>query len=398
METVDKSEDLDDPMETPGGDDDEDPPVMEGAGSDQEESRKAPAAVIGGAGGEEGESGGEGVGRSSRRSSRLRMKEESRGLGYDRVRERFGLPPEERERHWSSEDKRSLLAGLRRHGSRHTRRLAEMVPSKPSELVAKKVMRERRKLQHTVETRWLASDGTVTVLDSGEKQSRGKPKLESLDLPDATPQGEIVEVERRRSRHLPIEQWLEVVEGISGREDLPARDSSTALPSVLNWIAECEEHPGPEESDGVDYAAIYRYLALLCQGEAPPDLDAATSARVARLLPSVLGLVRGAQESKETQYLENYRGPFTKYRYEESFLFDSKEVREMEQLSKVPGLNPLGLHSELLVHRSLPSLNSLQELPEPDTTKEEVTEDEEEELVEEDEEEMLPEGEEEDEQ
>ena len=35
--------------------------------------------------------------------------------------------------------------------------------------------------------------------------------------------------------------------------------------SVLNWIAECEDHPGPEESDGVDYAAIYRYLALLCQ-------------------------------------------------------------------------------------------------------------------------------------
>ena len=46
----------------------------------------------------------------------------------------------------------------------------------------------------------------------------------------------------------------------------------------------------------------------------------------------------------------------------------------------------------------LQSLLPLQELPEPDTTKEEVTEDEEEELVEEDEEEMLPEGEEEDEQ
>ena len=38
------------------------------------------------------------------------------------------------------------------------------------------------------------------------------------------------EVERKRSRHLPIEQWLEVVEGISGREELPVRDSSTALP------------------------------------------------------------------------------------------------------------------------------------------------------------------------
>ena len=129
---MDKSHDLDDPMETPGCDEEvEDAPVMEGAGSDQEESREARATVIAGAGGDGGESGGEGVGRSSRRSSRLRLKEESRGLGYDRVRERFGLPPEERERQWSCEDKRRLLAGLRRHGSRHTGRLAEMVPSKP---------------------------------------------------------------------------------------------------------------------------------------------------------------------------------------------------------------------------------------------------------------------------
>jgi hypothetical protein len=86
MEAVDKSQDVDDPMETPACEEEEneDPPVMEGAGSDREEARKAPAAVTGGAGGDEGESGVEGVGRSSRRSSRLRLKEESRGLGYDR--------------------------------------------------------------------------------------------------------------------------------------------------------------------------------------------------------------------------------------------------------------------------------------------------------------------------
>ena len=42
-------------------------------------------------------------------------------------------------------------------------------------------------------------------------------------------------------------------------------DCSEALPNVLTWIAELEEHPDPADCGGVDYAAIYRYLAALCQ-------------------------------------------------------------------------------------------------------------------------------------
>ena len=44
-----------------------------------------------------------------------------------------------------------------------------------------------------------------------------------------------------------------------------ALDCSEALPNVLTWIAELEEHPDPGDCGGVDYAAIYRYLAALCQ-------------------------------------------------------------------------------------------------------------------------------------
>ena len=70
-----------------------------------------------------------------------------------------------------------------------------------------------------------------------------------------------------------------------------------------------------EECGGGDYAAIYQYLASLCQGEAPPDLNMETSNRVRRLVPTLVRVLQQHNLDKETDYLENYRGPQTKYRY-----------------------------------------------------------------------------------
>merc|ERR1711974_213695 len=227
--------------------------------------------------------------------------------------------------------------------------------------------------------------------------SRGRPKLETLDLPDRTPQGELVEVEQLRQRTLPTERWLEAVEtasltsrqGVVGENEggVLALDCSEALPNVLTWIAELEEHPDPADCSGVDYAAIYRYLAALCQGEAPPDLDPATSARASRILPSLTTAIQGLGE-KEEAYLDNYRGWHTKYRYEDSFNFNSKAVREVEALSKVPGLNPLGFHPELLADRLLPKLSTITQPFSDGDKKEDILQEDEEE-----EEEMEEEGE-----
>jgi hypothetical protein len=35
-------------------------------------------------------------------------------------------------------------------------------------------------------------------------------------------------------------------------------DYSSSIPVALNWIAEAENHPSPEECGGIDYASIYR--------------------------------------------------------------------------------------------------------------------------------------------
>ena len=54
---------------------------------------------------------------------------------------------------------------------------------------------------------------------------------------------------------------------------------------------------------------------LPLSGEAPPDLNMETSNRVRRLVPTLVRVLQQHNLDKETDYLENYRGPQTKYRY-----------------------------------------------------------------------------------
>ena len=102
-------------------------------------------------------------------------------------------------------------------------------------------------------------------------------------------------------------------------------------------------------------------MAQVCRGEAPPELEPATAGRVARLLPSIVSLTRREHLGKETAFLENYRGPFTKYRYEDSFDFGSEGAREAEELGRLPGINCLGFHPELLADRRMPAVGTIAE-------------------------------------
>ena len=52
--------------------------------------------------------------------------------------------------------------------------------------------------------------------------------------------------------------------------------SGQILPNLLDYISENEKHPSPEECGGVDYAAIYRALADLMQGDVPQKLNPAS--------------------------------------------------------------------------------------------------------------------------
>ena len=251
-----------------------------------------------------------------RTSSRLASKPKVR----DKL-EAMGLVKGVRE--WKESEKRQFLEACKMHGSKEVDLIAAGVPSKSADQVKNLIQREKKNQNYTIETRFIETGGDTVVLDDGEPRRRGRPKgsgQTKLDLPDATPQGEVVEVEKRRKRNAPIEQWIDSAESKlddelkkAGGERNHVVDYSPIVPKMLEWIAEYEEHPPPDQCGGVDYKAIYRWLACLCQGEAPPDLNSASSLRVRRLFSRLAKTVAGEGLEKETDYLKEFRGPHTKY-------------------------------------------------------------------------------------
>jgi len=296
-----------------------------------------------------------------RRSARLALKPENkqrqllRGAGLVRG-----------EKLWREMEKKSFLDVCKAHGTKNVERIIEELPSKAPGTVRALIQRQKKFQNYTIETKFVEEDGEAVVLDDGESGRRrvaGGP----TDLPSVTPRGRIVEVTRRRRRDAPIEMWIDVAER---RVEEQARrnradgsslspDYSSIVPTLLQWISEYETHPSVEECGGVDYAAIYHYLACLCQGEAPPDLNLETSNRVRRLLPTLVRVLQQHDLDKETDYLENYRGPQTKYRCEESFDGNSPAATNITELSRVPGINPLAFHPEMFTSKEIPKLDDL---------------------------------------
>jgi len=297
-----------------------------------------------------------------RRSRRLESKTNARLEERQRL---IALGLIRGERFWKEFEKRTLLNACKEFGSKEVQKIVEKVPTKVPEKVKAFIQREKRNQNYTIETQFVENDGEAFVLDDGET---GRIRNQSkIDLPDATPQGQIVEILKRRERNAPIEKWLHAIEKKHSDEEKKLKEAgydqagnySSIIPSLLNWIADMEPHPDPAECGGVDYAAIYRYFALLCEGEAPPDLNRPTSARVSRLLPMFSQILGQMDLEKETHYLENYRGDYTKYRYEDGFDHNSKECKNIVELTRIPGMNPLNLHPEMFTNKEIPKLGEM---------------------------------------
>jgi len=297
-----------------------------------------------------------------RRSKRLQTKTDARQQERNRL---IDLGLIRGERFWKEFEKRTLLNACKEFGTKEVQKIIEKVPTKAPDKVIAFMQREKRNLNYTIETQFIENDGEAFVLDDGESgRVRNKSRI---DLPDITPQGQIVEILKRRQRNAPIEKWLHIIEKRDCEEEKKLKEAgfgqagnySSIVPNLLNWIAELEPHPDPSECGGVDYAAIYRYFALLCQGEAPPDLNRASTARVSRLLPMLSQVLGQLDLEKETHYLENYRGPFTKYRWEDGFDHNSKECKNFIELSRIPGINPLNLHPEMFTNKEIPKLDEM---------------------------------------
>ena len=129
------------------------------------------------------------------------------------------------------------------HGSGDLKRLAEAVPSKTEDSI-KNYIKNFKKWQITDPHALLRSDA-LSDLDQGSC---------SALVPGP-----------RKEPEVPIECWIKMMEGdiqynALKKEEIDANLSSV-VPSVLEFIAQNEDHPKMDESNKVDYAAIYEALA-----------------------------------------------------------------------------------------------------------------------------------------
>jgi len=272
------------------------------------------------------------------------------------------------ERLWKEAEKKQFLEACKEFGSKEVDLIAEKIPTKYHQVVKNLIDREKRNQHFTIETKYVETDGVETVLDDGEKPRRGpKKKPSRIDLPDATPQGEIIEVLKRRKRNAPIEMWIdlmentvsEVHESVEQSGSNRAADYSPLVPKLLQWIGDYEKHPEPEKCGGVDYANIYRYLSCLCQGEAPPDMNPESSIRVRKLFSTLCKTLNQLGLEKETKYLESFRGPHSVYPNNRNWDQTNSSAANMIKLSSLPGMNPLQLHPAMFTRKEIPKLDDL---------------------------------------
>lgn len=300
---------------------------------------------------------------NTRKSRRLQLK----GVEPRPVVLKPAGPREKPTKLWEEWEKDQLLLACRKYGTKDWRRIAGDVPTKSAEMVKAYIKREKRNQTFTIETKLVQENGTEKMIDDGLKRlGRPPPPVEEdIDQPDLRPPGDIKEAVVRRDREAPLERWLGILEDQHRRQVAANQggervvDYSSSIPAALNWIADGEQHPNPEECGGIDYAAIYRYLAVLCEGEVPPDLNPASAARISILLSQMCEMVRDTSLAQEVEYLRNYRGTFTRFRGSGSRPVPPEAGNLLRGLSAVPGLNPLQLHPELFGARPMPGLENL---------------------------------------
>jgi len=305
-----------------------------------------------------------------RRSQRLLQKEQYCNEEKMRMVD-LGMIRQGRE--WGEPEKKLFLEACKKYGTKDVDNICKHVHVKTPAMVKLFIKRQIRNLNYTIKTEFQHSNGEIEIIDEGEGRRGRKRYLGHgrIDLPDAKPHGKVVEVIKKRSRPSPIEKWLGAVENRHAVEEKALKDAgfsqaanySSLVPQLLGWLAEGEAHPDPKDCQGVDYAAIYRWLAVLCAGEAPPDLSTATSERVSLLLPMLRAIMARLDLSHQEEFLRDYRGPFTKYRpAREGLSLNTERVKNIEDLAKVPGFNPLGMPLDMFVEREVPNLDQMIEM------------------------------------
>ena len=116
-------------------------------------------------------------------------------------------------------------------------------------------------------------DEVVAAFTNGKLDRKKSNQTEEPNLndPEQRKDLKIEEALVKNESLAPIDKWIDIIQTKETRmkerqQQSQASDSDTpkdancdrVISMGLNWLAELEPHPDPEESGGIDYAALYR--------------------------------------------------------------------------------------------------------------------------------------------
>ena len=104
-----------------------------------------------------------------------------------------------------------------------------------------------------------------------DRKKSNQTEEPNLNDPEQRKNLKIEEALVKNESQAPIDKWIDIIQaketrmkelqqqGQSSDSDTPKDANCDRVISMgLNWLAEFEPHPDPEECGGIDYAALYR--------------------------------------------------------------------------------------------------------------------------------------------
>ena len=176
--------------------------------------------------------------------------------------------------HWTPRDHESLLEGLKAVGSRHPGAIHD---DHLNQVPAVNIKSHLLKWKKSQDVNSVGGPSSIFNGEGGGDQKSARPAAK-LELS-------------------PIELWIQLVEKTAmdvgaSRKPPVHLERSMVLPIGLDLISRHEPHPSVTKDQPVDYAAIYEVLASFCSGDAPRELDKASSAKLIVLMRQLLDYVK----------------------------------------------------------------------------------------------------------
>lgn len=194
---------------------------------------------------------------------------------------------------------------------------------------------------------WWTTARTAMLASASTEHNKNLLKPEVKKRKRGRPRGPA----KRKSDKAPLDQWLAKFEEV---HPIQGFSQTKLLQKVFLYIAKYENHPSPQDCNGVDYKAMYEYLYCMLNGFPSKSLNPETAKYV---LKSVNDLALEVQErgiQRQLSFLDcvqrissqvrQYKGK--KQMEPNSDLGTAEEI--FRKLLKTEGLNPLNVPMPLL--------------------------------------------------